>query len=573
MIRNILILIAFLIKLHGVAQIPVSQLERNNLVFPKERIKVTINANLLLAGEMLHYKGYVLTSENKPSNLSKILYVSLRNNQDSIVFTHKLKVEKGNANGDFFIPASLETGVYKLIAYTNLSRNNIDNPFDEKQLYIINTFIENKNTAKDGTLISIDFSEKDEANNPKTTRNSQNIKVGLDKEVYGKRDKVRLTLTALDSLAAGNYSISVRKVAPIKIKNEQSKIATSNTNSRFYLPELRGELISGVVTSIQDNKPVANQVVALSVPGENFLFKTSKTNGNGQFFIAIDSPIEVNKALIQVFANDQAKNTFKIALDTKKLKLKPNNSYKLTIDSQLKDWLQQRSTYLQIENAYFEVKRDSVLTSPTEPIFFGSLGVEYKLDDFTRFSTIKETFTEVISLAAIRGKGAAAKFIVYNPYDPNGIANFNDVDPLVIINGVLIQNNTDLLNYNAHDIESIRVVNNPYRYGSKIYSGIIAVKTNDKNFVSKLNNHSLTEISIDKWVERKKYYNPDYTDKNFDRIPDYRVQLLWQPNVVLKTQHSETFFTSDIEGNYEIVIHGFTDTGKLINDTFKISVK
>src|SRR5690606_40706539 len=54
---------------------------------------------------------------------------------------YKLKVENGSANGDFFIPSSLNTGIYRLIGYTNFSRNNKQDSYVQKNIYVLNTFV------------------------------------------------------------------------------------------------------------------------------------------------------------------------------------------------------------------------------------------------------------------------------------------------------------------------------------------------------------------------------------------------------------------------------------------------
>src|SRR5690606_16421342 len=115
------------------AQIPKQHILTDTSIFPIEKVQISINSELLLAGELLQYKAYSLNSANKNSSLSKVLYVSLRNENDSIVFSHKLKVENGTVNGDFFIPSSLKTGIYRLIGYTNFSRNNKQDSYVQKR--------------------------------------------------------------------------------------------------------------------------------------------------------------------------------------------------------------------------------------------------------------------------------------------------------------------------------------------------------------------------------------------------------------------------------------------------------
>ena len=73
----------------------------------------------------------------------------------------------------------------------------------------------------------------------------------------------------------------------------------------------------------------------------------------------------------------------------------------------------------------------------------------------------------------------------------------------------------------------------------------------------------------------KIYYNPDYSaGNNLKRIPDYRYQLLWEPNLSLdQKEENLSFYTSDLKGDFEVVLEGFTDEGKPVYITKNITVK
>ena len=168
---------------------------------------------------------------------------------------------------------------------------------------------------------------------------------------------------------------------------------------------------------------------------------------------------------------------FKLVLDKKDFDLSKKGASFLKLDTELKEWLLERSVQMQIENAYYDTKKDSILNNETNVPFYNNLGTVFLLDGYTRFPTVKETFVEVVTLAAVRGVGSDSRFVVNNEYDPNGTANFNDIPPLVLMDGMQILNNEDLINYNAREIKSIRVINKPYRFGPKLFSGVIAAET------------------------------------------------------------------------------------------------
>ncbi len=556
------------------AQIPQQDVSADISVFLKEKVELAINTNILLAGELLQYKAFNLDVANKKSKLSKVFYVSLRNENDSIVFSHKLKVENGTANGDFFIPSTIKSGIYRLIGYTNFSRNNMLNAYVEKDIYIINTFVKTVESRKVSDTINVNFVSKNNTSLSAEMNTAKEVQISSDKQSYGFREKVTLKLENNMNNLDGNYILSVRKINPVAIVDKDSKNIKDVYSGMFYVPELRGELISGVVLSKGDGRPVENKEVSLTIPGKNFVFKIAKTNANGRFFFSVNEGYNAEKSLVQLYASENEAANYSLVLDKKDFDLGKSDATVLKLDSNLKDWLEARSVQLQIENAYFDAKKDSILSNRIEPAFYDNLGKVFLLDDYTRFPTVKETFVEVVTLAAVRGSGDNCRFVVNNEYDPNGIAKFNDLPPLVLIDGMLVQNNNDLINYNAREIKGIRVVAQPYRYGSKIFSGIIAVETKKGDFVPTLSKDYIEELNLPSAVKKKEQYRTDYSNKTIlSRIPDYRVQLLWQPQIVLEKEgYSTSFYTSDVSGLFEISLEGYTDNGKFISSKSYFSV-
>ena len=562
MIKKTIFLLFIFLGCAAIAQIPKDEISIETGVFPSEQIQLSVNSNLLLAGESLQYKAFVLDAANRKSKLSKIVYVSLRNENDSLVFTHKLKVENATANGDFFIPSSLKTGIYRLIRYTNFSRNNIDEGIALKTIYVLNTFVKNEKTdlAKTDTIVL-----KNSINTSNEALKSQIRKnfITTDKFSYGYRQKVIAKIKNPFGNADGNCALSIRKMNPVEISNISSENMKSKSSGTFYIPEIRGEIISGKIVAKTGNNPVAGKEVSLTIPGKDYIFKMARTNGNGRFFFSIDEGYSSEKSIIQLNENETNASKYAIVLDKKELTLGNNDSFKIKLDPSLKDWLQERSVQLQIENAYFDVKKDSIFKEKTNAAFFNNLGTVYFLDDYTRFPTVRETFIEVITLAAIRGSGENARFIVNNEYDPNRIAKFNNIDPLVLMDGMQIQDNAELINYNAREIKSIRVINQPYRYGPEIYSGVISVETKKGDFIPALKKQYVEEFDFQPIMKQKQYYSPNYGAKtSLSRIPDYRVQLLWNPNINFKKGDTTImFYTSDVSGIYEMTLEGYSAEG------------
>jgi hypothetical protein len=250
-----------------------------------ETIYIHTNTTTFVTGETLYYKLYCLNSNDfKQSQLSKVAYVQLIGNDKKIIFNHKLFLENGTGQGDYFIPSSILSGTYKLIGFTKWMLNKESSKSFEIDITVINPF------QNDGENL---ISTKTELLENSSKKNNDNV-IKTDKFTYSSREKVNLNIS---NLQIGNYSISVRKTQDLPTVKKTNSIDFSKigdnqsinfTNSNIILPELRGEIISGKIAVKDNSKPINGITVALSIPGKSFEFKLVKTDKNGQFIFSLD---------------------------------------------------------------------------------------------------------------------------------------------------------------------------------------------------------------------------------------------------------------------------------------------
>lgn len=560
----VLLCISFVAK----GQIAHNQISANTQIFPRENTKLVINTNVVLAGEPLQYKIYNHTDSGTLSSLSKIVYVSLRGSKDSVIFEHKLRLEKGMAQGSFFIPATLKTGIYQLFGYTNFSLNNSKNAIASKSIYSINPYVKRNVPLKnelDSTRQTRIF--LDTIKNIHSLSGTNGISFKTDKSVYALREGVHLTVENLnEEKVYGNYVLSVRRLDPIQISDPQESLETYSIQDKniFYLPELRGELIFGRVLTANGEKPIENQIVSFTVPGKDYIFKMAKTNRYGRFFISIDEPYETANSIIQVVG--KKKEQYKIVLDDTVFNSNESESVgDLLLDPDIKDWLQERSIQIQIQNAYFNEEDIIISEEKSRDYFYGNIGKKYLLDDYTRFPTLKETFVEVVTLARIRRKEGKEVFEVFDPYNPYKEGPFSSEDPMLLLDGVLVQDHNEVLEHSARDIEHIKVFPGPYRYGPEVFWGIIDIATKKGDFKPRLGGEYIKEFELKSPLSNKRYSSPDYSNKALQRIPDYRIQLYWEPKVRLDSKElSRHFYASDVPGIYQIELEGYSDNGRYV---------
>jgi hypothetical protein len=113
------------------------QLAKITASYPQEKVHLHLDKPYYAVGENIWIKAYVVTAEkNEPSLLSKVLYVELINEKNEVKKNLKLAIENGTADGNINLTDSLESGNYRIKAYTNYMRNYANDFFFEKFIKI-----------------------------------------------------------------------------------------------------------------------------------------------------------------------------------------------------------------------------------------------------------------------------------------------------------------------------------------------------------------------------------------------------------------------------------------------------
>jgi len=108
--------------------------------YPQEKIHLQTDKPYYSVGEDVWFKAYVVNAErNLLSNQSKILYVDLLDDRDSVRQTLLLPVENGLASGNLHLNDSLLTaGNYHIYAYTKWMQNFGSEYFFKKDITLVN---------------------------------------------------------------------------------------------------------------------------------------------------------------------------------------------------------------------------------------------------------------------------------------------------------------------------------------------------------------------------------------------------------------------------------------------------
>lgn len=545
-----------------------------------EQIFVQLNSTFLITGETLYFKVLCRRKEdNTPSMLSKVAYVELIDGSGTPVLQTKISLEEGGGHGDFFIPSTFASGNYTIIAYTRWMKNFPLGNFFAGRVIVVNPFRGPVNaTANDNG--------KSSSEGAPAPGHPGGVQLDLPQRSFRPRQKVSVTLT---SEHASALCVSVRKkeanlddagtmvkrvlmeaaqpgdpASPISAKGE----AGSTIVTKARLPEIRGHLVTGKITPKGDAGSKKNTLLA-SIPGLDFVFRATATDELGNFAMIVDRIPESSTMLFQVLGDEI--NNYTLEVDDPFLgdysKFRPDV---LSIDSSLRAIIDERNVYTQIENAYYDVNKDSATTgSPVH--FYRTPDKVYRLDDFTRFPTMEDIFREYVPEVILKHLRGTFTLQVVNADTGYPYSN----EPLIMVDGVPLRDANMLMTYDPLKVERMEIIRDKYFYGALEFDGIISLKTY-RGAIKDLPDLNAHRESLVRIQSGRKYSFPDYgTDGvKLARVPDYRLQLYWDPNV--KAGGSQTtvvdFYTSDIEGDFEIVVEGFSTDGTLVSTRNVFSV-
>ena len=526
--------------------------------FPQESISMHVNTTVFLTGESLLFSVYCFDDQTKEklSDFSRIAYVELIDNKQRPVSQMKVKLDHGTGSGDYYFDSRIPSGNYTLIAYTRWMRNFGPQSFYRQTITVVNAD-QLQSTAK-----SSNTSQKVL---PPPSESASSIKIALDKKQYNQREKITLKIIPEEG-AEIQFSVNVRLLESRPDFNNvnQSQEDRSLRQSEIkFLPDLRGELVTGAIKNKATGKSLKNELVTLSSPSGNSGFLLSRTDSAGRFYFNVN---DFQSSFMLLKPLNALADEFNITVDDgfceEHIEFAPPE---FKPDSAFLKSLTRRYLSAQIENAFYEVKKDSVLKASSDKLF--TPDKVFRLDDFTRFPTMEDVFREIVPEVIVKAKQGEFSLSIRN--NETGDRFYNT--PLTLIDGIPVSS-TELMNYNPLLVKRISVVNRRYYLGGLETEGIISIETY-KGVAENINTSHMQRITYTAPLPDKLYYSPAYdTNSNLTRIPDYRTQLYWNSGAKASASTSLTFFASDVSGEYIVEVVGVKNNGEKISAVQKITV-
>ena len=252
--------------------------------YPVEKVYLHFDKPYYAVGDTIWFKAYITVMDHQLSGLSKIVYVDMITNHDSVVQSLRLQVTNGVANGNIVLPQlTFKEGNYHIRAYTAWMRNFdqayyfyknviVGNTVDEKNP--LNTHIAFTNSISNtGEKISAKILYKDQDGVPYINK-KVSWKVQADDETIDKgkgvTDQNGLLEVSFSSNKTGVFG-SADLITDIEINYKKTlnhsfslKTASVPKDVQFF-PE-GGNLISGIRTKVAF-KAISSNGLGVNIKG------------------------------------------------------------------------------------------------------------------------------------------------------------------------------------------------------------------------------------------------------------------------------------------------------------------
>lgn len=493
------------------------------------------------AGEKIWLSIYLINSNTQQMLvLTHPVYVQLYAPNGSLVISQTIYTAAGRGSGSIKLSPSLSSGIYRLQAFTQSMVLAKQSSF-EQQIYI-------------GTQLPIN-----QHNIYKIP--DEELKIHTNFTSYSKRSPITVTIEADSSLEA-TVSISVYKDNYSQPVNSFD-ISRLSASPKLLSSETKEELFfMGKATKNNGSVVKNGQVILQMEIGNRLKFFSTETDSAG-FFIFNNLDFEGEQMAYWQINNAKGK---------------------ALADANIR-WIKFPRIAAKIDSLASQKEPLNILNQPAIFISDGdSLDDGVKMLDELIVRSKKQTYTK--SDLPVLHKETDVTFAVNFDFSPlpNGTDgrehNFYKllryylpgctVDPSdrpkFIIDGQVANNPEDFIDMSQiKRIELLRGASGLV-YGSTCVYAIYTSSLERKNTIS---NTSTKTIKLQSYQSHQIFYIPNYKNISQDQI-DNRQTLYWNPNCLIIPQKENlpiSFYTSDINGNFKIVVQGISSKGPIYSES------
>ena len=551
MYRELLTILMLLVALGGKSQ-------------SKEGFTLFTDRDLYTSGESILIKGYAPSDE--PSG---ILNVDLFNRHGNLVSAISLEMLNHQANGFIHLQDTLSSGNYLLRTTTRTSLTQT-----VKELFISNRFtgmtesnvvlrqtgivpmIENSTPVNQ--IEGIGKANKTTLNSQFSTLSSQlstltsQIQFDGVGNTYKPREKGHTKIRIpVDFLAQIDGNVLV-DIAPVATEYTASAFFTKSNPKYFRETGNEGIIISGTVTDLQTEKPFNNALVYLTIPDSLPLFKYYTTGENGRFYFQLTN-IHGKIPVVLQCLDKEKKRLLKITLTpSDDLKNAVPSGDSRTFSPEFKKSMAKNVESLNFRKIFGSQELDIQVAPAKKADTYPFYGIP------TRVVRPKQ-FVDLLNFAEIaRELLPQVKFRTYNRIPTLQLFNFQrnnffNEQPLVLLNGIPVSDLNVIKEMGTREIDRIDICQTERFFGNLCFQGVLAIYSTNCDNSRVMESDDLIKLNLEAIQPNATLANPPETSS---KVPDLRQVLLWNPTLKPENTIELDFQTSDIRGNYRLILRG-----------------
>ncbi|HMG90879.1 MAG TPA: hypothetical protein VK589_12515 [Chryseolinea sp.] len=326
-----------------------------------------------------------------------------------------------------------------------------------------------------------------------------------------------------------------------------------------FVPEYRGHIIRGKV-SRPGEKATSGVLTYLSAPARNIQVYGSTSTDNGDVKYEMKDFSGPRKIIVQTNTNRDSISTIEI-MSPFSDRFGPQRVPAFKLAKTLEPLIISRSIGMQVQDVFYQDRNKIVASGVDTTAFYGKADAMYYLDDYTRFPVMEEILREYVPGVMVRKRRDGFHFLMLDEVNRKVF----DEDPLVLLDGIPIFDIDKIMEFNPLNVRKLEVLTRRYYMGVLSLPGVVSFTTYAGDLAGFQLNPRSVQLNYDGLQLQREFYSPLYeTSKLRDsRLPDQRQLLFWAPEVITGKdgkKHVE-FFTSDITGDYEVVVEGMTSQG------------
>jgi hypothetical protein len=318
-------------------------------------------------------------------------------------------------------------------------------------------------------------------------------------------------------------------------------------------------VITGKVTK-PDGQPASGSLTYLSAPARNIQVYGSTSTADGSVKYEMKDFSGPRKVIVQTNSNRDSTSKIEI-LSPFSDQFASNQVPAFKLSKSLEQLITLRSIGMQVQDVFYQDRNKIILSGADTTAFYGKPDATYYLDDYTRFPVMEEILREYVPGVLVRKRRDGFHFLVLDEVNKKVF----DEDPLVMLDGIPIFDTDKIMEFDPLKVRKLEVLTRRYYMGVLSLPGVVSFTTYAGDLAGFQLDPRTVQLDYEGLQLQREFYSPLYDNSKLrdSRLPDQRHLLLWVPEVITDSdgkKHLE-FYTSDVTGDYEVVVEGMTDQG------------